>query len=61
MPDEKAKVGGKKEPPPKSDEKPGHETAVAPFDDIIDAILDADPEAMREHQETRRRKRKIKR
>jgi hypothetical protein len=39
-------------------EKPGHETAVAPFDDIIDAILDADPEAVREHQIQRRNKRK---
>jgi len=56
MPDEKAKVGDKKAPP-KPDEKPGHETVAAPFDDIIDAILGADPEAVREYQKTRRRKR----
>ncbi len=49
MPDEKAKMGGTKVPP-KPDEKPGHETVAAPFDDIIDAILDANPEAVREHQ-----------
>ena len=53
MPDEKAKVGGKKAPP-KPDEKPGHETVAAPFDDIIDAILGADPKAVRKHQERRR-------
>jgi len=41
-------------------EKPGHETAVAPFDDIIDAILDANTEAVREHQEQRRRKKRMK-
>jgi hypothetical protein len=35
-------------------EKPGHETAMAPFDDIIDAILGANPEAVREHRDKRR-------
>ena len=59
MPDEKAKVGDKKAPP-KPDEKPGHETVAAPFDDIIDAILGADPEAVREHQSARRRRQKAK-
>ena len=50
------KVAGKA--PPKPDEKPRHETVVAPFDDIIDVILGANPEAIGEHQEIRRRKRK---
>jgi hypothetical protein len=44
--------------PRKLDEKPGHETVDAAFDDIIDAILNADPEAVREHQQQRRRRRK---
>jgi len=58
MPDEKAKVGGKKAPP-KPDEKPGHETVAAPFDDIIDAILGADPSVIQQTRE-RRKKRPIK-
>ena len=37
----------------RAEPKPGHETAVAPFDDIIDAILGADPEAVREHKKKR--------
>jgi hypothetical protein len=45
---DKDKVAGKT--PPKPGEKPGHETVVAPFDDIIDAILGADPDAVREHR-----------
>jgi hypothetical protein len=41
---------------PKPDKKPGPETVDAPFDDIIDAILGADAEAVREHRLRRRRK-----
>lgn len=42
---------------PKPDEKPGHETVDAAFDNIIDAVLGADPEAVRGHQNKRRQKR----
>ena len=57
MSDEKAKVGGKKAPPAPG-EKSGHETVAAPFDDIIDAILSADPDAVREHQQVRRKRKR---
>jgi len=38
--------------------RPGAKTVEPTFDAIIEAILDADPEAVREHQKTRREKRK---
>jgi hypothetical protein len=56
MPD-KSKVDDKPLPT-KPDEKPGHESVDAPFDEIIGAILNANPQTIREHQEARRRKRK---
>jgi hypothetical protein len=52
---EKAKGAGKT--PPKPDEKPGPETVDAPFDEIMDAILGADPEAVREYKKRRSSKR----
>ena len=38
--------------------RPGAKATEPTFDDIIDALLDADPEALREHQDTKRAKRK---
>ena len=49
---EKKKDGG--QTPERAKPKPGHETVAAPFDDIIDAILEADPDAVREHKRKRR-------
>jgi hypothetical protein len=46
--------------PERAAEKPGHETVVAPFGDIIDAILEANPEGLREHMEGRRARSKKK-
>ena len=43
--------------PQKPDAKPGHETVDVAFDDIIDAILGADPKTMSEDKKRRRRKR----
>jgi hypothetical protein len=53
--DKKTKVGGAKASP-RSDKKPGYEAVDAPFDDIIDAILGANPEAIRDHRATRKPK-----
>jgi hypothetical protein len=41
----------------KPDEKRGHETVDVAFDDIIDAILETDPEAVREHRQRRQKPR----
>ncbi len=44
--------------PQKPAGKPGPEAADVAFDDIIDAILSADPESISEHK-AKRRKRKV--
>jgi hypothetical protein len=38
--------------------RPGARTTDSAFDNIIDAILGADPKAVREHQQTRRERKK---
>ena len=54
---EKKKDGG--QTPERAKPKPGHETVAAPFDDIIDAILDADPKAVRQQRARRRKSTKL--
>jgi hypothetical protein len=51
MPD-KDKPKGKQQP----DDKASPDTAEVAFDDIIDAILGADPEAVRKEQKERKKK-----
>ena len=51
---EKARRSTSERPPP----APGHETVVAPFGDIIDVILEANPEAIRRLR--RKRKESVK-
>jgi hypothetical protein len=46
--------------PQKQDEKPGPKTIDVPFDDIIDAILSAKPESVRNHLEGKRARRRKK-
>ena len=52
--DEKAADKAPQKPSPDT----GPETANVAFDDIIDAILGADPEAVRDHQKQRQRRKK---
>jgi hypothetical protein len=54
MPDKDEKVA--KRPAPQKGKRPGPATDDLAFGDIIDAILDADPEAVREHRQKRRKR-----
>ena len=54
MPD-KDKPKGKQQP----DDKAPPDIAEVPFDEIIDAILGAEPEAINEHKEKRRQRKKL--
>jgi hypothetical protein len=47
MPDKEKKAAKLKPPKP---EEPGYETVDAPFETIIDAILEADPQTVRQRE-----------
>jgi hypothetical protein len=55
------KEKGRGSPAERPEPAPGHEAVDVAFDDIIDAILEANTEAVKGHQQQRRRQRRASR